>query len=274
MRTETSPEMAAIKAGMRATWMAGDFGEVARHIEHHAEDFMARRGVRAGMEVLDVACGSGNLALLAARAGAHTCGLDIAANLVGEARLRAQQAGLAIDFIEADAEDIPYADQRFDLVVSMYGAMFAPRPEVCAAELLRVCRPGGELVMANWSDTGFVAELFAVQARHVPPPPGLPSPLLWGNEAYARRHLGGAAELAFQPVAVVFEYDFSPADTVEFYRRYFGPTQRAFAALDATGQAALRADLEALWQRHNQAGTGRTQVAAEYLEVRARRWQA
>jgi SAM-dependent methyltransferase len=132
MKTPSTPEMDAIKARMHDVWVAGDFGEVARHIEHHAEDFMARRGLRADMQVLDVACGTGNLALLAARAGARTCGLDIAENLVEQARARAAAAGLDIEFIEADAEDIPYEDASFDQVLSMYGAMFAPRPEVAA----------------------------------------------------------------------------------------------------------------------------------------------
>jgi SAM-dependent methyltransferase len=271
MKTATTPEMDALKARMRETWMAGDFGEVARHIEDHAEDFMARRSLSADMNVLDVACGTGNLALLAARAGAPTCGLDIAANLIEQARTRAAAAGLGIEFIEADAEDIPYEDGRFDLVVSMYGAMFAPRPEVAAAELLRVCRPGGEVVMANWSPEGFVAEMFQVTGRHVPPPPGVPSPVLWGHPEHVRERLGAAAELELTPVRVEFDYDFSPEETVEFYRRFFGPTQRAFAALDEAGQAALRHDLEDLWSRHNQGSPGRTHVQAEYLEVVARR---
>ncbi len=271
MKTPSPPEMDAIKARMHDVWVAGDFGEVARHLEHHAEDFMARRGLRPGMQVLDVACGTGNLALLAARAGARTCGLDIAENLVEQARARAAAAGLDIEFIEADAEDIPYEDASFDQVLSMYGAMFAPRPEVAAAELLRVCRPGGEVIMANWSDEGFVAEMFQVTGRYVPLPPGVPSPVLWGRPEQARARLGSAPELEVTPIPVEFEYDFSPAETVEFYRRYFGPTQCAFAALDADGQAALRRDLEDLWSRYNQGGPGRTQVQAEYLEVVAHR---
>jgi len=264
------PEIEQIKQRMRDTWMAGDFGEVARHIEQHAEDFVARRQITPGMQVLDVACGTGNLALLTARAGARTCGLDIASNLVEQARQRATAAGLDIEFIEADAEAIPYPDDQFDLVVSMYGAMFAPRQELTASELMRVCKPGGEVVMANWCPEGFVAEMFKVTARHVPPPAGIPAPVLWGKPEHACQCLEHAKNVQCRIVRVEFDYDFSPADTVEFYRRYFGPTQRAFAALDAKGQVALRHDLEALWQSHNLAEPRRTHVEAEYLEVIAR----
>jgi SAM-dependent methyltransferase len=268
---DITPDFNAVKQQLRETWMAGDFGEVARHIEHHARDFMARRRITKDMQVLDVACGTGNLAILAAQAGARTCGLDIAGNLIGQARKRAEAAGLAIEFIEGDAEAIPYPDNQFDLVVSMYGAMFAPRQELAAAELLRVCRPGGEVVMANWCSDGFVADMFRLTAQHVPPPAGIPSPVHWGQPDYAMQQLGHAAEVQCRIMRVTFDYDFSPAATVEFYRRYFGPTQRAFAALDEHGQTAFRCALEDLWSRHNRAAPGRTQVEAEYLEVMARK---
>lgn len=188
--TTTQPvlELETLKARSRQTWIDGDFGKIARSLEAAAEEFVGRRSVAPEMRVLDVACGSGNVAIPAARAGATVTGLDIAPNLLEQARQRAREEGLDIAFEEGDAEDLPFADGVFDLVLSMFGAMFAPRPERAAAEILRVCRPRGKVAMANWTPTGFAGQMFRLVANHVPPPP-VPSPVLWGDEQVARERL-------------------------------------------------------------------------------------
>ncbi|MBI1762233.1 MAG: class I SAM-dependent methyltransferase [Acidobacteria bacterium] len=263
-----NPEMDALKTRLKAMWMAGDFGQVAKHIATGAEEFIARLALKPGVRVLDVACGSGNLALPAARAGAIVTGVDIAPNLIEQARARAAAENLPIQFDEGDAENLPYGDAAFDEVVTMFGAMFAPRPELAAAELVRVCRPGGRIAMANWTPTGFVGQMFALGSKHVPPPPNLPPPVKWGEEETVRERLReGIADLQLTRRLCHFNYPFPPAEVVEFFRTYFGPTQRAFAALDTEGQAALRRDLEQLWTEHNQATDNTTQVDGEYLEA-------
>ena len=270
--TNTISDFEALKIRLKAAWMAGDFGEVAKSIEPHAEQFIARRRIKAGMRVLDVACGTGNLAIPASRAGALVSGVDIATNLVEQARARAMREGLNIRFDEGDAEELPYAEASFDLVVSMYGAMFAPRPERATAELVRVCRPGGQIAMANWTPDGFIGQMLKTTSTHVPPPAGIPAPALWGDEATVReRFRNHISELQLTKVPVPFVYPFSAVETVEFYRTYYGPTQRAFAALPEDRQSALRRDLEDLWAEHNQATDGTTYVEAEYLEVVATR---
>lgn len=267
-----NPEMEALKTRLKAMWMAGDFGQIAKQIEANAEEFIARLALKPGVRVLDVACGSGNLSLPAARAGAVVTGLDIAPNLLEQARERAEAEGLTIRFDEGDAENLPYEDAAFDEVVSMFGAMFAPRPELVAAELLRVCRPGGRIALANWTAEGFIGQMFKVTGRHVAPPQNMPSPLKWGDEETVRGRLGEAvAELHMTRRMCLFKYPFPPAEVVESFRTYYGPTQRAFDALDADAQAALRSDLEQLWTEHNQATDNSTYVEGEYLEVIATR---
>jgi ubiquinone/menaquinone biosynthesis C-methylase UbiE len=268
----TTPDLATVKERMKATWGAGDFGEVAKSIESHAEDFMSRHDIGPGRHVLDIACGTGNLALPAARAGASVVGIDLAGNLVEQARERAKAEGLEIRFDEGDAEALPYADAGFDLCVSMYGIMFAPRPEVATTELLRVCRPGGTIALASWTPEGFIGRMLKVVSAHVPPPPGVSSPLLWGQAEAVRERLGdGVSALAMQRVPVWFDYPFPPADTVDFYRRYYGPILRAFDTLSDEHAEALEHDLVTLWSEHNTADDGTTRVEAEYLEVVATR---
>jgi ubiquinone/menaquinone biosynthesis C-methylase UbiE len=276
LRRETmssvSPEMESLKSRLKGMWMSGDFAEVAKHIAANAEEFIARLELKPGMRVLDVACGSGNLAVPAARSGAIVTGVDIATNLVEQARARAESEGLTIQFDEGDAENLPYDNASFDVVVSMFGAMFAPRPELVAAELVRVCRPGGRIAMANWTPEGFIGEMFRVTGKHVPPPPGMPSPLKWGDEETVRERLrDGIADLQLTRRMCQFKYPFPPSEVVEFFRRYYGPTQRAFEALDTDRQAALRKDLEELWEQHNQATDNTTHGDGEYLEVVATR---
>ena len=179
-----------IKQRMRGAWMAGDFGQIARYSAKFAEEFVDRLQIQPGTRVLDVACGTGNLAIPAARKGAQVWGVDIAPNLLEQARQRASAEGLQAVFEEGDAERLPYPDAHFDLVMSMFGAMFAPRPEIVAAELARVCRPGGTIAMANWTPEGFVATQFAIGNRFVPPPAGIPAPVLWGEEQMVKQRLG------------------------------------------------------------------------------------
>lgn len=260
----------ALKGRLKTTWMAGDFGLIARGYETGAAEFVRRLGLAPGTRVLDVACGTGNLALPAARAGAEVVGVDIATNLLEQARVRAASEGLAARFDEGDAEKLPYPDASFDAVVSMFGVMFAPRPELAAAELLRVCRPGGRIALANWTPGGFVGQMFRTIAGYVPPPAGVPSPIHWGDEAKVRERLGGGtSDLRVTPRLIALEFPFGPADVVEYWRVYYGPTNRAFEALAAepAKQAALRADLERLWSGHNAAAAGSTRVESEYLEV-------
>jgi len=266
----TPIDIAAIKARMRDTWMAGDFGVIARNIEKLVEEFVERLPIRPGVRVLDVACGTGNGVIPAARAGATVTGVDIAPNLLEQARTRAEQEGLTADLREGDAEQLEFADASFDVVMSTFGAMFAPRPEKAAAELLRVCKPGGLIAMANWPATSFAGKIFKITAQHVPPPQDLPAPVLWGDEEVVRQRLGaGAKKITFARRTGDSKFPFPPAEVVQLFRTYFGPTQAAFSRLDAAGQASLAADLENVWKQDNQATDGTTSVPYEYLEVHA-----
>jgi 2-polyprenyl-3-methyl-5-hydroxy-6-metoxy-1,4-benzoquinol methylase len=270
--TTITPEMESLKGQLKAAWMAGNYGLVAKHLEQGAEEFIARLALKPGTRLLDVACGNGNLAMLAARAGAIATGVDIATNLLEQARARAKSEGLAIQFDEGDAEQLPYDNSAFDVVVSMFGAMFAPRPELAAAELVRVCRPGGRIAMANWTPAGFAGQMFKTVGKHVPPPPNIPPPSQWGDETIVRERLhDGIADLQMTKRMCPLKYPFPPSEVVEFYRVYFGPVNHAFLALDADGQAVLRHDLEQLWSAHNRAQDNSTHVESEYLEVLATR---
>lgn len=268
-----TPEMATLKAKLKATWMAGDYATFAKYLEPGALELLANMNIAPGSQMLDVACGAGQIAIPAARAGVKVTGVDIATNLIDHARTRAAAEGLAIQFEEADAEQLPFADASFDTVVSLVGAMFAPRPDLVAAELMRVCRPGGRIIMVNWTPTGFIGQMFKVNGKHVPPPAGMPSPVLWGDEATVRaRFSEGIADLQLtRRIYPSFKYPFAVPQVVEFFRQFYGPTNRAFAALDAAGQAALRADLEQLWSANNRSNNGSTLIEPEYLEVIATR---
>jgi SAM-dependent methyltransferase len=272
--SSTGYDMETLKARLKATWTAGDFGLIAKSYETGAAEFIQRLQLKPGTRVLDVACGTGNLAFPAARAGATVTGVDIAANLIEQARARAEAEGIQAQFDEGDAEQLPYGDSSFDVVVSMFGVMFAPRPELIASELLRVCRSGGKIALANWTPGGFVGQMFKTISGHVPPPPNMPSPLKWGDEATVRERLGaGAPDINTSPRLITLAFPFGIQELVEFWRLYYGPTNKAFEALagDADRQNALRADLERLWAEHNQAEAGSTRVESEYLEVIATR---
>lgn len=264
-----APDFGTLKSNLKATWMAGDFGEIAKFTQKVAEAFVARAPIRAGNRLLDVACGTGNVSLPAARAGAEVTGVDIATNLLEQARARAAAEKLPIAFQEGDAEDLPFPDQQFDFVVSMFGAMFAPRPERVASELVRVCKPGGMIAMANWTPDGFVGKSFQITSAMAPLPPGIPEPVLWGSEEVVRERLHGVARLTLRREAAVFEYPFPPKEVMQLFRRFFGPMQATFARLDTASQASLERQMEALWTEHNLATDGTTRVTAEYLDVRA-----
>ena len=266
-----TPEMEQLKAKLKATWNTGDYDKFCRYMQEDAEAFYARLGVKPGAKLLDVACGAGQLALIAARAGAQVTGSDLAPAWIEKAKARAAAEGLSAKFEEGDAESLPYGDGEFDVVVSLIGAMFAPRPELVAAELTRVCRPGGMIAMANWTAQGFVGQMFKIIAKHIAPS-GMPSPVLWGDEATVRNRLkDGIAELRLARRMYHFDYPFSPGEVVDFFRENYGPMTKAFASLSEAEQKVLHAELTQLWETHNQDGPNRTKVEAEYLEVIAMR---
>ena len=221
---------------------------------------------------MDVACGNGNTALPAALLGAEVTGVDIAPYVIEQAVERVAAAGARAEFDVGDAEDLPYEDASFDAVMTMFGAMFAPRPDVVAHQLKRVCRPGGLIAMANWTPEGFVGQMFKTTGKYVPPPAGMPSPLQWGiEETVAKRFADGVSDLQMVRRDIDFVFPVGPVEVVEQFRRYYGPTQKAFEALDPNGQSSLRTDLEELWGGFNSATDGTTKVASEYLEIRATR---
>lgn len=264
------PSIQQIKASMRSAWMAGDFGVVAKTISGGAEAFVRRLDIPAGSRVLDVACGTGNLSIPIARMGLEVKGVDIAPNLLAQARVRAEEEDLTARFDEGDAEQLPYRDGSFDVVVTMFGAMFAPRPEMVASELGRVLRRGGMLAMANWNPASFSGQMFKVGGRHAPPPPGIPAPVLWGDEGTVRERLAPYfVDVRTEIVPVEFNLPMNPAGAVAFFRQYFGPTQVAFSRLDDAGKAAFQKDLEELWSGANVAPDpeGHTVIRNEYLQV-------
>ncbi|MHB1950992.1 MAG: class I SAM-dependent methyltransferase [Acidiferrobacteraceae bacterium] len=266
--TTMTPEMEMLKTRLKATWMSGDYGHFSQYLLPGALQFLARLAVAPGMRILDVGCGAGQISIPAARAGARVTGVDIASNLIEQAQERALAEDVVVRFEEGDAEMLPCGDGEFDLVVSLIGAMFAPRPERVAAELVRVCRSGGRIAMANWTPEGLVGQMFKTLSQYVPLPPLMASPLKWGDEATVRERLrDGIASLGVAKRMYPMRYPFPPAEVVEFFREYYGPINRAFGSLAPARQTALRTELEQLWSKHNRASDGGTEVEAEYLEV-------
>lgn len=268
--TRMTTEMEQLKLKLRATWTAGDFAEIAKSIEQGAIDFVGRLALKPGTRMLDVACGNGNTVIPAARAGADVTGIDLAPYLIEQAVARANEAGVKAEFDIGDAESMPYDDGSFEVVVTMFGAMFAPRPDITASELKRVCASGGTVAMANWTPQGFIGQMFKTTAKYVAPPPGMPSPLLWGDEATVEDRLAeGVSKLEMVRRKIDFVFWMNPAEVVEHFRLYYGPTQKAFEMLDKDGQVALRNELEELWTANNRVTDGSTLVESEYLEVKA-----
>jgi len=267
MATMTVSGTDDLKARLKETWSAGDYDRFSRHMEQGARFFYEQLDIPPGSQLLDVACGSGQLALWAARDGIEVTGIDIAPNLIRRAQARAKAEGLNAHFLEGDAEELPFEDGSFDVVTSLIGAMFAPRPELVARELLRVCSPGGTIAMGNWTPEGFVGQMFRTFAKFIAPS-GMPSPVLWGDESVVRQRLGaGVSNLKMTHRHYHLDYPFPPVETVELFRQYYGPTNCAFASLDERSSNKLREELEALWSTHNRAGNDLTFVPAEYLEV-------
>lgn len=268
-QTQAAPDFNAVKAKMKAAWMDGDYAKFATYMEPGARKILAGWNIRAGERLLDVACGAGQTAIPAAHAGVKVTGIDIAGNLVAHARWRAEREGVDARFDEGDAEQLPYSDGLFDVVISMVGAMFAPRPEKVAGELARVCRSGGRLCMVNWTPTGMVGRMFKELAAHVPPPPGLVPPTMWGDEGTAIERLGGYFPnfRVARRMYPLWRFPFSPSGVVDHFRATYGPVKRAFEALDGAGQRSLHAALEGVFSAHNAGGDGSVQLKAEYLDV-------
>jgi len=261
----------ALTARARAVWTAGDFLPIARSFTPGAEEFIGRLALRRGEAVLDVACGTGNLAIPAARGGARVTGIDIAPNLVAEARLEARAAGTTVVFEVGDAESLPYLDGQFETTMTMFGAMFAYRPERAAAELVRVTRRGGRVAMANWTPEGFIGRMLRAHTAVVPPPPGVPSPLEWGKEETVRARFDGrVTEVTCIRRTLELRFPFSPAAVTELFATNYGPTVATLRATNPDGASRLRSELTRLFEEHNLASDGSTAVAGEYLDVLAR----
>lgn len=252
-------------------WSSGDFNEIARQTMMVAEDICRVADPRPTQSVLDVACGSGNVALVAARRYCNVAGIDIADNLIDRAKLRAAAEGSAIDFRVGDAQALPYPDASFDVVTSVFGVMFAPEQEKAASELLRVCRPGGRIVLANWMPEGFGIDFFGAHAKHAPPPAGAPSPMRWGTEDGARALLGSGARQIACEKRTGYAYYRSIDHALDLFQTYFGPTIRAFGMVGEDGAEALRADLAAVFEKHNQADDGTVAMRTDYMQTVALR---
>ena len=260
-----------LTARARAVWTGGDFLPIARSFAPGAAEFIARLELGSGESVLDVACGTGNLAIPAAKAGARVSGIDIAPNLIAQARIEARTAGCAVAFEVGDAEALPYLDGQFDTTVTMFGAMFAYRPARAATELLRVTRSGGRVAMANWTPEGFIGKMLRAHAAVVPPPVSVPSPLEWGKEDVVReRFAGGLKSLTCTRRTLELRFPISPAAVTELFATCYGPTVATLRATDPAGASRLREELTRLFLQHKIAADGTTAVVSEYLEVQAR----
>jgi SAM-dependent methyltransferase len=261
-----APNLAAVKTRQQAMWASGDFAVIGTTLQIVGEMICEAVDLRAGERVLDVAAGNGNATLAAARRFADVISTDYVPALLDGGRRRAEAEGLFVRFETADAENLPYGDASFDVVLSTFGVMFAPDHQRSARELLRVCRPGGRIGLACWTPTGFLGDLFRAVARHVPPVPGVQSPLFWGTDPHVRTLFQDAAAIEHTKRNFAFRYR-SAEHFVDVFRRFYGPVHKAFAALDAAGQAALEADLLALLRRSDRGGEGGLVVPAEYLET-------
>ena len=269
--TPPTPDYAAIKERQQATWAAGNYARVETRLTVVSERLAEAVDLRAGQRVLDVACGSGNTAIAAARRNCEVTGVDFVPELLAHGRKRAAVEGLDIAFREGDAEALPFADGAFDAVLSTFGAMFAPDQETTASELLRVCRQGGTIGMANWTPDGFIGNGFRLVATSVPPPPGLKPPSRWGTESGLEELLGdGISDVRIERRDFTFRYR-SAEHWLDFFRTNFGPVQRAFAALDDSSSDDLARELLALCEEMNTAGDGTLVVPSAYLEVVATR---
>ena len=271
MTTPQTPDLAAVKGKQQKAWSTGDYGKVGVTLSMMAELLAEAADLKPGQRVLDVASGNGNAALAAARRFSDVTGVDYVPMLLEEARKRAEAEGLTIDFQEGDAEDLPFEEASFDVVLSTLGVMFAPDQRKAASELLRVVRPGGTIGLASWVPDGYIGNLFKTIGRYVPPPAGLKPPFRWGTEEGLDELLdGGIGSLQTRRRTFVWRFP-SARHHVEFMREYYGPLNKAFGALDEEGQNALERDLISLAESYNHSDDGTAVLHADYLEIVATR---
>lgn len=263
----TAARFADVKARQQATWASGDFAVIGTTLQIVGEQLAEAVDVRAGDAVLDIAAGNGNATLAAARRFANVTSTDYVPALLRKGEARAVAEGLEVNFQVADAEDLPFDDESFDVVLSTFGAMFAPRHGQTASEMLRVVRRGGKIGLANWTADGFIGQLFRIIGGYAPPPAGLQSPALWGSEPYVVELFGAhAADIRTARRNFNFRYR-STAHWIEVFRAYYGPTHKVFAALDDAKGAALAAEITSLLKTLNVGGAGSLVIPGEYLEV-------
>ncbi|HTQ00787.1 MAG TPA: methyltransferase domain-containing protein [Casimicrobiaceae bacterium] len=269
--TAPAVDLGAVKARQQAAWSAGDYAVVGTTLQIVGETLCEALDLRAGERVLDVAAGNGNATLAAARRWADVTSTDYVPALLERGRARASAEGLTVRFEAADAERLPYGDASFDVVLSTFGVMFAPSQEQAAAELARVCKPGGRIGLANWTPGSFIGELFTLLGRYLPPPAGVRSPALWGTEARLRELFGDRlGAIAIEHRNFAFRYR-NAAHWLDVFRTFYGPMQKAFGAMDAAAQESLAADLIALAERFNRAGDDSLVAPSQYAEVVIRR---
>ncbi len=266
-KISTTPDYTAIKTKQQATWGSGDYGRIGITLQITGEALCEAMDLRSGQSVLDVAAGNGNATLAAARRFCKVVSTDYVPALLEQSRVRAAAEKLAIDYREADAEALPFDAASFDNVVSTFGVMFTPNQEQAAAELVRVCKKGGKIGLVNWTPDGFIGQLFKTIGKHLPPPAGLNSPAAWGTRAFLDTHFGPrVSKIEVQPRQFTFRYH-SPEHWLDIFGSYYGPTLKAFAALDETARAALRNDIQQLIGRFNRATDGTMVVPSDYLEI-------
>jgi SAM-dependent methyltransferase len=261
-----SVDLGAIKAKQQAMWASGDFAVIGNTLQIVGETLCEAADVQAGSRVLDVACGNGNASLAAAHRFCRVVGLDYVPTLLARAKERADAERLGIEFVEGDAEALPFPSESFDAALSTFGVMFAPHQEKAARELVRVVRPGGKIALANWTPEGFIGRMLVAVGKHVPPPPGVASPIYWGNEQRLRELFPDVRVIRLERRIFKFRYESTP-HFISVFRNYYGPTHKAFGALDASGQARLGDDLRALIEQCRAPDTTGLVVPAEYLEV-------
>jgi ubiquinone/menaquinone biosynthesis C-methylase UbiE len=263
----TQPDLGAVKAKQQGTWSSGDYAVVGTTLQIVGEQLCEAMDLRSGQKVLDVAAGNGNVSLAAARRWCDVMATDYVPALLERARERAAAERLDMQFQQADAEALPFENASFDAVVSTFGVMFTPDQDRAAAELIRVCRSGGKIGMANWTSNGFIGQVFKTIGSHLPPPAGVKSPALWGTRQRITELFGArAAWMEAETRTFAFRYR-SPAHWLEVFRTFYGPTLKAFGALEAASQSKLADDLIAVIDRFNRSGDGTMVVPSEYLEV-------
>jgi SAM-dependent methyltransferase len=271
MTTPQTPDLSAIKGRQQMAWSSGDYGKVGVTLTLMAELLAEAADLKSGQKVLDVASGNGNASLAAARRFSEVTAIDYVPMLLEEGRRRAEAEGLTVDFREGDAENLPFEDASFDVVISTLGVMFAPNQQKAAEELLRVVKPGGTIAMASWVPDGYIGELFKTMGKHVPPPPGLKPPFRWGTEEGLDELLdGGIGSLQTRRRTFVWRF-LSARHHVGYMREYYGPMNKAFGALDEEGQNALERDLITLAERYDRSEGDATVLHSDYLEVVATR---